>query len=220
LKILRSQVEELANELGRLREWDVFVLETLPSICVRIPHQYGLDILIKECNAKRDYHHDAVKRKLVSPDFQRLLLRFGAWMCGTYWQQASNPEESLCDFVRNDLNQRSERVIKLSERIDNADAIQLHKFRIACKKLRYCTEMFGEVLGEYRSYLASLSDLQQISGNLNDISVAFVLLNELETPEWHEVITLMRVCMEHDYAELFKKLLKAKQSFSAQPSFW
>jgi CHAD domain-containing protein len=141
-------------------------------------------------------------------------------MYSKYWQQEFVTELPLSDFVKRVLNKRSKQVDQLGILAASSDAMQLHQFRIACKKLRYSAEMFGTLFGGSRHYLESLANLQQITGTLNDISVALGLLWQLESSERHETIILISGWLEHDYADSLMKLKKATQHYSEQPSFW
>jgi CHAD domain-containing protein len=94
--------------------------------------------------------------------------------------------------------------------------------RIACKKLRYSTEMFGSLFNETRTrgYVAALAELQDILGILNDIAVAHRLLDELDNAARHDTLALIRGWMEHDYAERVAEFGKAWKRFAAQKGFW
>jgi len=220
LNALRERVADLANELGRLREWDVFVTQTLVPIRTRLSQHAGISELLQASEAMRAKLHESVQRKLDSPDFQRLLLGISAWMYSKYWQLESVTKLPLRDFVRRVLNKRSKQVNQLGILVTSSDVVQLHQFRIACKKLRYSAEMFGTLFGGTRHHLESLANLQEITGILNDISVAFGLLRQLESSERHETIMLISGWLEHDYADSLMKLKKAMQHYSEQPSFW
>lgn len=220
LNSLREEVAELTVVLGRLREWDVFVTQTLVPISTRLSQHAGLTELIKASETMRVQHHVSVERKLNSSDFQRLLLHFGLWMFGGYWQQIFESPLSLSDFARRMLDKRSLQITKLGPLINSRDDRQLHQFRIACKKLRYSVEMFGTLFGQAKHYLAALADLQEITGTLNDISVALGLLQQLENSERQETIFLMRGWLEHDYADSFIQLKKVWLHFTGQSPFW
>jgi triphosphatase len=62
---------------------------------------------------------------------------------------------------------------------------ELHKLRIKCKKLRYQTEMFSDVLPsrEGRKLIKRLSELQESMGKHNDGIVAAGLARELRPPK-------------------------------------
>jgi len=219
LLALREQVAKLCVELGRSREWDVFVTQTLAPICTRLPEHAGLREVLSVSERARKKQHAGMESSLASQDFQRLLLRFGAWMHG---ERSGKTETTLEQFATQTLERRCRQVIKHGKALVGEDAAQLHTLRIACKKLRYTTEMFGGLFAEARikDYVAVLSELQDILGILNDIAVAHRLLNELDNAARHETLALIRGWMEHDYAERVAEFGKAWKRFAAQKGFW
>lgn len=218
LGALRAEVAKLCNELGRSRDWDVLVTQTLAPICTRLPEHEGLREILAVSERARSGQHAGMESSLASPDFQRLLLRFGAWLHDSQWGVA---DTTLEQFASRMLEKRSRQVHGLGRELAGKDALQLHELRIACKKLRYATEMFGSLYGKAgKSYMAALAELQDILGKLNDIAVAHRLLNELDNTARHDTLALIRGWMEHDYAERVAEFGKAWKSFAAQKGFW
>ncbi len=223
LAVLNEQVAELGVELGRSREWDVFVTQTLAPIRARLPEHAGLRQVLGASEKLREQHHARVRDALQSQDYQRLLLRFGAWMHGDYWREPPvDAGLGLPQFSAQVLEKRSKQLSKRGKNLAGADAGQLHALRIACKKLRYSAEMLASLYAgtKARCYLSALSPLQDILGSLNDIAVAHRLLGELESKERHEALALIRGWMEHDYAEQVAALGKAWKRFAGQKVFW
>jgi len=219
LAALHKQVAELCVELGRLREWDVFVTQTLAPICTRLPEHAGLRDVLKVSERARKKQHAGMEGSLASQEFQRMLLRFGAWM---YRDQMGNSETTLTQFATQALDKRDKQVLKHGQQLVGEDAAQLHALRIACKKLRYCIEMFGSLFadGKAKDYVAALTELQDILGALNDIAVAHRLLHELDNAERHDTLALIRGWMEHDYAVRVAEFGKVWKRFTAQKRFW
>lgn len=218
LAVLHEQVAKLCIELGRSREWDVFVTETLRPICSRLPEHAGLHDVLRASERPREKQHAETEGSLASQEFQRMLLRFGAWM---HSQEANETETPLQKFAAQILDKRSRQVRK-NGKGQAGDAGQLHAMRIACKKLRYSIEMFGSLFADNiaQSYLAALIELQDILGTLNDIAVAHRLLNELDNAARHDAVVLIRGWMEHDYAERVAEFGKAWKKVAAQKEFW
>ena len=219
LTALREQVAKLCVELGRSREWDVFVTQTLAPICTRLPEHEGLREVLALSERARKKQHAGMENSLASPEFQRMLLRFGAWMQDEQWGEA---ETTLEQFAVETLKKRCKLVVKSGNAVTGADAAQLHALRIACKKLRYSIEMFGSLFSDTKTkdYVAALADLQDILGTLNDIAVAHRLLSELDNAARHDTLALIRGWMEHDYAERVAEFGKAWKRFAGQKGFW
>ncbi|MBI1175262.1 MAG: CHAD domain-containing protein [Sideroxydans sp.] len=221
LSALHEQVAELCVEFGRLREWDVFVTQTLEQMRARLPDHAGLCAVLEASGKQRAQHHAAVVRRFRSPDYQRLLLRFGAWLYGDYWRApVAGAGLGLQDFAVRMLEQRSKQVGKRGKHLAVIEAGRLHQLRIACKKLRYSAEMFGSLFagGKVKSYVALLADLQDILGLLNDIAVAHRLLDAME--KQHETLALIRGWLEHERAVQMARLDVAWDCFCRAKKFW
>ena len=219
LLALCGQVAALCVALGRSREWDVFVTQTLAPICTRLPEHDGLHDVLQASERVRKHQHIGMESNLAAPDFQRLLLRFGMWL---HADPIGGAGDSLDQFAKRILTQRNKQVLSRGMDLVGADAAQLHALRIACKKLRYSTEMFGSLFDEakVKEYEAVLSGLQDILGILNDIAVAHRLLNELDNAARHDTLALIRGWTEHDYAERVADFGRAWKCFEAQKGFW
>ncbi|ADE11754.1 CYTH and CHAD domain-containing protein [Sideroxydans lithotrophicus] len=219
LAALREQVAELCVDLGRSREWDVFVTQTLAPICARLPEHAGLHEVLSASERARKKQLAGMESSLASQDFQRMLLRFGAWMQGT---PAIEPELTLERFARQTLEKRSKQVLRNGVALAGEDAAQLHALRIACKKLRYSIEMFASLFNDakVRNCVVALVELQDILGILNDIAVANRLLDKLDNAARHDTLALIRGWMEHDYAQRVAEFGKAWNRFAAQKGFW
>lgn len=220
---LHAQVAELCIEFGRLREWDVFITQILLPIRAHLRKQPGLHGLLRTSEKLREKHHVAVVKRLQSQDYQRLLLRFGAWMLGEYWRDMSANDLKLSRFAVQMLDKRSRQVGKRGKSHAAANPGQLHALRIACKKLRYTAEMFASLFDSPRTkgYLSALAALQDTLGLLNDIAVTHRLLDELDAGAEHESISLIRGWIEHDYMGRRSVNLNAEwKKFFRQKPFW
>ncbi|MDD5181076.1 MAG: CHAD domain-containing protein [Gallionellaceae bacterium] len=223
LAALREEVAALCVELGRSREWDVFVTQTLAPVRTYLPEYRGLGDVLRASKQLREQHHARVQQALQSQDFQRLLLRFGVWMNGSYWhKQPADNVLSLPEFSAQILRKYGKQVIKRGRKIVAADASQLHALRIACKKLRYSLGLFSSLYArvEVRRDLSMLTALQDILGALNDIAVAHRLLDELDTGVQHKMIAIIRGWIEHDFSSQTARLRKAWRKFHTHSTLW
>ncbi|MGO8756115.1 MAG: CHAD domain-containing protein [Gallionellaceae bacterium] len=223
LHALHDQVAQMCIEFGGLREWDVFTTQTLAPVCSRQPDNDGLSELLAASEKERARYRAGVVRKLRSQDYQRFLLRFGASMFGDYWHEPPDaPGTALADFAVQNLDKRRRQAHKLGKILATADPGQLHRLRIACKKLRYSSEMFGSLFEAtgVKPYVDALSELQDILGVLNDLAVAHRLLEGLENRRRHDTLELVRGRIAHDRAELVTKLAEAWPRFAEQKEFW
>ena len=218
---LKEQVAQLCVVLGRLREWDVFVTQIILPLRSHLPEQDWLQ-LCNTCEKLRGEQHASLEIRLQSQDYQRILLRIGAWMHGDFWQAQPADGITLLHFAAQILDKRYRQVVKREKDIALADPTKLHMLRIACKKLRYCTEIFASLFdsGKVKRHLSAITALQDILGALNDISVAERLLEELDTGVQQKSIFLVHNWIRHDYVEQIAQLGKAWNKFSTQKIFW
>jgi CHAD domain-containing protein len=233
LGFLHQVVTALCTELGRAREWDVFVTQTLAPVCAHLPEHAGLGDALRASEALREQHQNRVRELLHSQDYQRFLLRFGAWLHGEYWREPRGNGTSLPGFSAQILGRRSKQVAKRGRDAaaffrsraasgSAAQAASLHALRIACKKLRYSAELFSSLYGGAgaRRYLSALAPLQDILGALNDIAVARRLLGEIAAPARRDADALVRGWIEHEHAQRLSELREAWEKFSGQKKFW
>ncbi len=228
---LRNNIAALGVELGRAREWDVFVTQTLKPL----RHQLEIEPVVRDSERERSRQHDRVRQVLQAQDLQRLLLRFGVWMLGSYWREGcwndapAAQMPGLRQFAAVTLHKRSKQVRKqcalLSPRADTAmrpEPEQLHRLRIACKKLRYCLELFATLYEgkKVKRYLDGLTQMQDTLGQLNDIAVARRLLEQLGSGTHYDASMLIRGWVENDYARQMTQLHKAWQKLSGHDEFW
>ena len=221
LSNLHGYVAELCVELGRLREWDVFVTQVLLPNRSRLSENDVLRLL-HASEALRGQHHAAVEMKLKSQEYQRFLLRFGAWMHGNYWAQPEIEELTLPHFAAKILDKRNRQLSKRAKGLAVATPEQLHMLRISCKKLRYSAEIFATLFDHdnTKHYLSALVTLQDTLGRLNDIEVSHRLLNELDEGAQYKSTILLRGFIESDYQNQLIKLNREWKLFSELTAFW
>jgi inorganic triphosphatase YgiF len=235
LEKLRGDFSALAVELGHAREWDVFVTQTLLPLRQQLSAQVDIEPLLHSSEQERRKHHEWVRKIIQSQDFQRLLLRFGVWMQGAYWRADCwhEPLAGQSLLLRHFSGLTLQRLGKqVRKRYDlslagesfasHADIAQLHRLRIACKKLRYSAELFASLYADEKigRYLAALGKMQDTLGTLNDIAVARRLLDQLGAGSQHEASLVIRGWVEHDYAQHLAELHKAWKKFSERKAFW
>ncbi|MGA7748671.1 MAG: CHAD domain-containing protein [Gallionella sp.] len=238
-----AQLAELNNEtsvicvaLGRIREWDVFIAQTVQPMCSRMKGHSGLQALLADSERQRGACYTALRSTTQARDLQRLLLRFAIWMNGDYWKQTvwqpqTETAQQAQDFATRRLRKLAKRFALSGQQLNTADAARLHALRILTKKLRYSAEFFAALYDKQKagSYLAALSEVQEVLGQINDIAVAHRLLDELavnaalaahQEAAALEAVTLSRGWIAHDLSGQLTALRKSIQNFNKQPAFW
>ncbi|HUW76083.1 MAG TPA: CHAD domain-containing protein [Gallionella sp.] len=231
---LYKDVSDLCVALGRIREWDVFIAQTLQPICARMPGHAGLQVLHKLGERQRQAGYATLRDAAQSREIQRLLLRFSIRMNGDCWQPNARQQRKkgalhAQDFAARRLRKLARRFAQAGQALATADAAKLHALRIIAKKLRYSAEFFAGLYGENAavSYLAALGEVQDVLGRINDIAVARRLLDGLaaDAAALHdanalEAVTLSRGWIAHDLSDRVGTLKKTIQHFNKQAAFW
>jgi CHAD domain-containing protein len=186
----REPLRSLADLLGSARDWDVFLEQGLGAIQTELPEYPGLRALQEHGEALRAGSYTALRAALGSPAHTRLLLGLGAWLCARGWRRHLSPSQQaelaapLVPFAAEVLGQQALGLREQGSEFHSLDAVARHQLRITAKKLRYAGEFFAALFpgAETAPYLAGLSRLQDVLGDLNDADVAGRLLEELGIP--------------------------------------
>ena len=233
---LYKDISELCIALGRIREWDVFISQTLQPMCTRMAGHAGLQLLLAASERERAACYTELRSAAQARERLRLLLRFAIWMNGPYWHQtpyrhrtktARHPQA----FATGRLRKLAKRFAQSGQQLETADAARLHALRIIAKKLRYSAEFFAALFDKRKagSFISALSDVQDVLGQINDIAVAHRLLDGLaadavlsaqQDAAFLDAVTLCRGWIAHDLSRLLNTLRKAFQRFDKQVPFW
>ncbi|HXU94244.1 MAG TPA: CHAD domain-containing protein [Gallionella sp.] len=225
LASLSSEVAALCVALGRIREWDVFIAETVGPMCARMPGDGGVQALMAASEQRRTGRYEALRSETQARELQRLILRFAIWMNGPYWQQDGD-QLRACDFATRRLRKLSKRFDQAGLQLNGLEAEQLHALRILAKKLRYSAEFFAGLYDKQqtKSFLAALSEVQDVLGQINDVAVAHRLLDELaEAPALsahQDAIGVVRDWIARSQPHQYAALRKSIRRFRKQPAFW
>jgi triphosphatase len=233
---LSKDTSALGTTLGHVREWDVFIAQTAQPMCRRMAGHAGLQAMLAASERRRAASYAALRNAMQVRELQRLLLRFAIWMNGTYWQQTGWQQAAwqqqaetvpqAQDFAARRLTKLAKRFALAGQQLSTADAARLHALRILAKRLRYSTEFFAAWYDKQKAgaYLDSLSEVQDVLGQINDIAVAHRLLDGLEADaalaEHQDAAVLAKGWIAHDLSGLLTELRKSIQNFKKQPVFW
>jgi len=226
LGTLSADVAALCVALGKIREWDVFIAETVQPMCARLAGHAGLQALLAISERQRAACYAELRGAQQAHELQRLILRFALWMNGAYWQPSQESAVPLQDFAARRLRRLARRFAQSGRQLDSLDDARLHALRIVAKKLRYSAEFFAALYDKKKtgSFLAALSEVQDVLGQINDVAVAHRLLDELaalpELAAHGEAVTLARGWIAHGLSRQLAALRKALRRFARQAEFW
>jgi inorganic triphosphatase YgiF len=222
----RQEFSLLTSTLGQIREWDVFIAQTVQPICERMLQDAGLQILLAASKQQREALYSALRNDTQARELQRLLLRFSIWMIGPYWQQHEFVGLRVRDFAAAYLSELAKQFEQAGEQLETFDAGKLHALRIRAKKLRYSAEFFASLFGKRKSaqYLAALSEVQEVFGQLNDDAVAQRLLVELSSTQElagrQDTLGLVKGWIAHDLSQQLIVLQDVLRYFHKQLRYW
>ena len=227
LSALSGDIAALCVALGRLREWDVFIAQTMQPISARMAGHKGLQALLAASERQRAACYAELRGAKQARELQRLILHFALWMNGTYWQPPQGADEPpVRDFATRCLRKLAKRFARFGRQLDTFDDARLHALRIAAKKLRYSAEFFAAFYDRQktRPFLAALSEVQEVLGQINDVAVAHRLLDELaampELSAHQEAVTLAKGWIAHGLSHQLTALRKAIRRCAKQAGFW
>lgn len=162
----------LGQELGRARNWDVFLESTLPGL------GGASQPVVAMARELCQQQHGHVREVLRGPRCQALMEELALWSLERLWRDPARIQAWDKDarrITRALLRQARGRVARQVRRLDAARPASLHRLRIAVKKERYLREFF-----KTGHRLKVLSDAQEKLGGLNDGRVARDLLRALQ----------------------------------------
>ena len=176
---LSEETRWLARMLGPARDWDVFNDETLPPVIARYAGHAGIAAMARSAARLRLAANRRARRALASARGQELLRALGDWLnagarfeapdraTGAAGGEAQRP---ATDFAGEVLEAGFKRVAKRGRHLDGLVPRELHRLRIAAKKLRYAVEFFAPLYDGARAgaYRAALVRLQDALGSYND----------------------------------------------------
>lgn len=183
---LLAEFKWLAGVLGPARDWDVFVFETLPPMREAFARHAALKRFSRECARLRRGANRKARRAVASARYQRLVLDFAAWITAEKWlaeadetpfATARSPTQ---DFAAAVLERRYARVRKRGRKLRQLSPAELHRLRIAVKKLRYAMDFLAPVFAAKRArdMLTHLARLQNILGAMNDAAAVDRLVHQ------------------------------------------
>jgi inorganic triphosphatase YgiF len=180
LSSLLERLRGLARALGAARNLDVFVGETLPR-AGGTAHAGMARLRERAVLARRAAAREA-RAAALAPAYTGLMLDLLA--CLASLDAASDPplEATAADW----LGRLHKKARKRGRRVDSLGHAELHRLRIALKRLRYAMEFFEPLWPKAMpDALDALSDLQDALGGFNDAATAWKLLDALaaESPE-------------------------------------
>jgi len=184
----RADARWLMSELNEARDWDVFVGETLPAVSGACPSVEGFPLLARAAEGRRLAAHERARAAIADQRTGLFQIDLGLWIEQKGWRASASSEaaEQFSRPARIPARERLEdlhrRVLKRGRRFEKLSPPDLHRLRIAVKKLRYGADFLHPLCakgGDVRRLAAALSRLQDELGRANDLAVVDRLVHGL-----------------------------------------
>jgi inorganic triphosphatase YgiF len=228
---LIAEVKWLASLLGSARDWDVFATETLPPVIAAV----GTDATASESfgrlrqrvSVRRVRARTDVRDAIRSPRFTRLMLSCGALSAMPHFgcrdakglRLLGTPARAFAEEL---IETRHHKLADKAAGLAHASPPERHKARIAAKKLRYAAEFFAPLFSakRARSYLKSLSLLQDVLGHANDAETVHHLVGGLPGAEDAAMVGAVRGWAAANAVRLEKEIAQVAGRFAQSRRFW
>jgi len=227
-----AEIRWLARALGPARDWDVFCAMTLVPIGAQLPGHRGLQAIVRAGERLREQARRRARRAVASRRYQRLLLGLGAWLSRESWappmplDRARALRQPVTSFAVAALERRSRKVRGRGRGLARLKTAELHRLRIAVKKLRYAAMFFAPLYPERsaRASMRGLEALQDALGGINDCRTAERLAREAGASARGELgrqaRELLANWIEAARADHLRALRSAWKAFRAGGAFW
>ncbi|MBI3445745.1 MAG: CHAD domain-containing protein [Magnetospirillum sp.] len=178
---IKGDMRWLLEHLGPARDADVFLNEIIDPVLAQHPDNKGLKALHAFWSKDRDLRLNAAINAVRSRRYCALVLRLGQWVETGDWLGTSlaPPRRKLAEPVSSFAGRRLIKGVRKLLRLGGDNPSKLspenqHAVRIQCKQVRYSGEFFAALVPRkhMKVFLAELSELQDVLGQLNDIAVA------------------------------------------------
>lgn len=187
---IKAQLRWLTNQLGPLRDHDVFMEESVLAIvdaeAQHASELHSLQVALRDARAKKLADAQAA---LAGERARRVLLDTALWLLGGSWASARNDrlrswrDQPLERLAKKVLPKRVKKVERELRKLEELDPEARHKLRISVKKLHYGSEFFASLFparkAERKHFVKVLKELQTSLGGLNDLRIHDAIAREL-----------------------------------------
>jgi triphosphatase len=175
----RQTMASIAQPLGTLRDWDVFVDRALPHL--DLPDAPRKQVLMARREARA-----CARAAVRSAQSVKLFDDLEKWMkepvVHSDLRSDMRSDSVLLDYLKPRLSKLHRRVRRGCKRFFKASAGERHQLRIQIKRLRYAIDAVQSLFDpkQTKPYLKTLASLQNILGGMTDINTTRRLLGSLE----------------------------------------
>jgi inorganic triphosphatase YgiF len=188
LDSLRSEARWLAQNLSAARDWDLFQRQTLPTVAKACLSVAGFDALEQVTEKRRSAAYQKVRLALADRRCSCFVIGLGGWIEARGWRSDVAPEdlgrlaEPAINRAGRILSEQRARVLKRGRHFKSLKAEDLHRMRLAAKRLRYVADFLLPLYGDRKSvrrFSRKLADLQEELGSYHDMAITTSLFEGL-----------------------------------------
>ncbi|GAA4477106.1 CHAD domain-containing protein [Gluconacetobacter asukensis] len=185
-----ARARMLARTVGEARDWDVFMLETLPGLSPL--GRAGINVaglLLPLATPLRGAAYERVRQVLGGEDAEWILHLMDRLAEGALWDEARSPaglkalEEPAADFAARHLARLYRKARRQGRDFARLTPPERHGVRLALKKLRYASEFFVTLHAPGQTakpYLRRLEKVQAALGMDSDVLTTGRLLERFD----------------------------------------
>jgi CHAD domain-containing protein len=230
---LKGRARRMAEHLGPARDLDVFMTELLEPAAQANGAVESFELLRARAGEARRTAWDFAVTHVMSPAFAGFMADLNAAVEQRIWlgdakdnSLFDQPAQELAAHV---LSRRLKAAKKCAKHLPDASDEQIHRLRIALKKLRYTGEFFAPLYGknDVEEFGVRLSDMQDSLGAVHDVVVARETLARLTAGANDHSDSGISFAAGIVYgwhldrsAHIFKKSVKRWKKFAAAEPFW
>ncbi|MBV8650524.1 MAG: CHAD domain-containing protein, partial [Alphaproteobacteria bacterium] len=174
---VKAELKWLTEQLGPARDTDVLIEESVAPLRKAEEGKREIGVLETDLRKRRESGFEKARAAIESDRYRKLVLRTGLWLLAGEWSRTEDPlsearrKRPARAFAAEALTQRHKKIVKKVRKLEGLDGRQLHKLRIAVKKLRYATGFFATLFGAQRDkrqrrFQTTLKALQSSLGKL------------------------------------------------------
>lgn len=212
-----ARMADLSRALGQARDWDVFVLETLPGLLESAPAAQR-SLLRRRSQQARHKAREAALRLVCQPQAAADLLALHQWLNSL---EVTQGKPGVIRFARKKFAKLHGGVLAASAGFAQQSPEQRHALRIRVKHLRYALDYLAGLFGADRKFAAGFAALQDELGVLNDANTALRFLNLLnQDGRLDELVAQATRNLDERIQNLIGSTGRTLQKFSRLQVFW
>jgi CHAD domain-containing protein len=218
-----GRLRDLARCLGEARNLDVFATQTLPR-AGSFQHS-GMKTLRRRTLLARRTASRAARAAIGDRAYPRTVLELARLLSGDALSGQASASVPVMQFAGESLDRLLKKARKRARGLNRLGYAELHRLRIALKRLRYAMEFFEPLWSDgMQGMLESLGELQDGLGRLNDDATAWKLLDALAVqnaePDYQQAVGFVRGWSAQDAERCREGLADAWKRFARLKPAW